>query len=159
YVVALDPAGNLFINDYDNQRIRKVSVATGIITTVAGNGNADFSGDGGPAGAASLNNPYGLAVDAADNLYIGDSYNYGVRKVTPASGNITTVAGNGSAGFFGDGRPATAASLDQPDGVAVGGEGDLYIADGYNYRVRKITAGTRIITTVAGNGQYGFSGD
>jgi len=153
--VALDAAGGLYIADSENNRIRKVT-PTGTITTLAGNGQYGYSGDGGPATAASLS-PGGVAVDAAGNLYIADYGNDRIRKVTPA-GTITTVAGNGQWGYSGDGGPATAASLNRPYGVAVDATGNLYIADGQNSRIRKVTpAGT--ITTVAGNGQWGYSGD
>jgi sugar lactone lactonase YvrE len=154
--VALDGAGNLYIADYFNNRIRKVGLS-GIISTVAGNGTQGFSGDGGPATSASLSYPAGVAVDAAGNLYIGDTYNHRIRNVTP-SGNISTVAGNGTQGFSGDGGPGTGAALYQPMGVAVDTAGNLYIADYANCRIRKVTpSGT--ITTVAGNGSWGFSGD
>ncbi len=154
--VAVDGAGNLFIADFLNNRIRKVTPA-GIITTVAGNGTIGFSGDGGPGTSAQLFLPEGVAVDGAGNLFIADSGNNSIRKVTPA-GTITTVAGNGTLGFSGDGGPATLAELDSPVGVAVDGAGNLFIADSENNLIRKITpAGT--ITTVAGNGTRGFSGD
>jgi uncharacterized protein (TIGR03437 family) len=154
--VAVDAAGNLFIADQENHRIRKVSAA-GIISTVAGNGAYKFSGDGGPATAASLNGPRGVAVDAAGNMHIAGDGNQRIRRVTPAGG-ITTVAGNGSGGFSGDGGPATSASLSDPFGVAVDAAGNLYIADTSNYRVRKVSP-SGIISTVAGNGVEGFSGD
>jgi uncharacterized protein (TIGR03437 family) len=154
--VAVDAAGNLFIADWTNCRVRKVSPG-GIISTVAGNGNAGFSGDGGPATSASLNFPQGVAVDAAGNLFIADSQNDRVRKVSPG-GIISTVAGNGSQGFSGDGGPATSASLNQPFGVAVDAVGNPFIADTANSRVRKVSPGG-IISTVAGNGTSGFSGD
>ena len=138
-------------------RIRKVDTS-GIITTVAGNGQQGFSGDGGPAIQASLSNSYGMAVDNAGNIYIADtSSNYRIRKVD-TSGIITTVAGNGQYGFSGDGGPAIQASLAGPTGVAVDSAGNIYIADYFNHRIRKVdTSG--IITTIAGNGQIGFSGD
>ncbi len=151
--VAVDSMGNLYIADEGNNRIRKVS--SGIITTVAGNGSPGFSGDGGPATSASLNGPLGVAIDAAGNLYIADSENNRIRKVS--GGTITTVAGNGVAGFSGDGGPAASASLDLPYGEAVDSAGSLYIADFRNQRIRKLSGGT--ITTVAGNGTQGFSGD
>ena len=151
--VAVDSAGNLYIADTPNNRIRKVSGGT--ITTVAGNGAYAFSGDGGPATSASLNQPFGVAVDSAGNLYIADSDNNRIRKVS--GGTITTVAGNGVGGFSGDGGPATGASLNAPLGVAVDSAGKLYIADSWNYRIRKVTGGT--ITTIAGNENGGFSGD
>src|ERR1035437_9125744 len=149
--VAVDSAGNLYIAELNNHRVRKVSGGT--ITTVAGNGNPGFSGDGGPATSASLKFPAGVAVDSAGNLYIAEPNNYRVRKVS--GGTITTVAGYGNQGFSGDGGPATSASLNSPIGVAVDSAGTLYIAD--TFRIRKVSGGT--ITTVAGNGAYRFSGD
>jgi sugar lactone lactonase YvrE len=156
YGVALDASGNLYIADYLNSRIRKVS-AEGIITTVAGNGSAGYSGDGGPATSAQLGLPSGVAVDASGNLYVADNLNNRIRKVS-AAGIITTVAGNGSIGYSGDSGPATSAQLSTPTGVAVDASGNLYIADTNNYRIRKISA-AGIITTVAGNGTLGCSGD
>jgi trimeric autotransporter adhesin len=149
--IAVDAAGNLYIAD-DN-RVREVS--GGIMTTVAGNGSYGFSGDGGPATEAQLLNPHGLAVDAAGNLYIADTMNLRIRKVS--KGIITTVAGDGTYGFGGDGGPATEAQLDLPYGIAVDAAGNLYIADEGNNRVRKVSGG--IMTTVAGTGADGFSGD
>src|SRR5207247_5124325 len=130
-----------------------------IISTVAGNGTSDFSGDGGLATSTSLLAPRGVAVDGSGNLYIGDSGNQRIRKVYAAFfGIITTVAGNGTAGLSGDGGPAGSAILSYPGGVAVDGAGNLYIADSSNQRIRKVdTAG--IITTVAGKGTIGFFGD
>jgi sugar lactone lactonase YvrE len=136
-----------------NNRIRKVS--RGIITTVAGSGaKSTFSGDAGSATTASLNQPRGVAVDSAGNLYIADYANNRIRRVS--GGMITTVAGNGVSGSSGDGGAATSASLNQPQGVAVDTPGNLYIADSYNYRIRKVSGG--IITTLAGNGNYGNLG-
>jgi sugar lactone lactonase YvrE len=151
--VAVDSAGNLYIEDSGNRRIRKVS--NGVITTVAGNGTPGFSGDNGPATSAQLNGPEGIAVDSAGNLYIGDSGNYRIRKVS--GGVITTVAGNGTEGYSGDNGPATSAQLRWVRGVAVDSAGNLYIADSGNDRIRKVSGG--VITTVAGNGTYGYSGD
>ena len=131
--------------------------AAGDINTVAGTGTPGFSGDEGPATAAKLQQPYGVAVDGSGNLYIADASNHRVRKVN-GSGTITTVAGIGSAGFSGDGGPATSAELSDPYGVAVDGSGNLYIADTLNHRVRKVD-GSGTITTVAGTGTAGFSGD
>jgi sugar lactone lactonase YvrE len=154
--IAIDAAGNLYVADTNNHLIRKVT-ADGVISTVAGNGTFGFSGDGGPATSAQLDNPQGVAMDTVGNLYIADTRNSRIRKVT-ADGVISTVAGNGTYGFSGDGGPATSAQLASPDGVAVDAAGNLYIADGLNGRIRKVTA-DGVISTVAGNGTYGFSGD
>ena len=156
YAVAVDAAGNLFIADAGNNRIRKVTAA-GIISTVAGNGTGGYRGDGGPATSAELYYPSSVAVDAAGNLFIADRDNNRIRKVTTA-GIISSVAGNGTQGFSGDGGPATAAQLNLPMCVAVDSMGNLFIADAYNSRIRKVTA-DGIISTVAGNGTQGFSGD
>jgi len=138
--VTVDSAGNLYIGDSDNNRIRKVSAASGIITTVAGNGTAGYSGDGGSAASASLNRPQSVAVDSTGNLYIADVGNNRIRQVSAASGTITTVAGNGSAGYSGDGGPATTAALSYPVEVALDSAGNLYIADANNNRIRAIPA-------------------
>jgi len=157
YSVAVDGTGNLFIADYSNNRVRRVS-PNGIITTVAGNGQSGYSGDGGPATSAQLDHPYGVAVDAAGNLFIADKNNSLVRRVSP-NGIITTVAGNGQSGYSGDGGPASSAQLGSPVGLAVDGAGNLFVADHGNYVVRKISA-SGIITTVAGmGGQPGVYGD
>ena len=154
--VAVDRSGNLYIADEHDHRIRKVDAA-GTITTVAGTGNAGFSGDGGPATNAQFYYPRGVAVDGAGSLYIADFWNHRIRRVDGA-GTITTVAGTGSRGFSGDGGPAADAQLNLPSGVAVDGAGSLYIADFWNHRIRRVdAAGT--ITTVAGTGNAGFSGD
>lgn len=129
----------------------------GTITTVVGTGVAGYSGDGGPAISARINSPRNLFVDGAGNLYIADRFNHCIRKMTP-SGIITTVAGTGVAGFSGDGGPATAARLREPTGVVMDGAGNLYFADHFNHRIRKVDIGG-IITTVAGTGVVGFSGD
>ena len=154
--VAVDASGNLYIAEVGNQRIRRVDTS-GIITTVAGNGTAGYSGDGGPATNARLCWPSDVAVDASGNLYIADWYNHRIRKVD-TSGIITTVAGNGTASYSGDGGPATNASLRYPHGVAVDVNGNLYIADYDNHRIRTVDP-LGIITTVAGNGTEGYSGD
>ena len=147
--VAIDGNGNLFIADRDNSRIRKVDV-NDTITTLAGKSVVGYAGDGGVATNAELNNPYGVAVDATGNVFIADTYNQRVRKVD-ANGIITTVAGTGTAGFSGDGGAATNATLHYPYGLATDAYGDLFIADYYNQRIRKL-APNGIITTVAGNG-------
>jgi len=157
--LALDAAGNLFIADQGNSRIRKVNASTGIITTVAGNGSSFFSGDGGPATSASLRFPSWVAFDAAGNLFIADRSNSRIRRVNALTGIITTVAGNGAFSFSGDGGPATSASLSNPLAVAMDAAGNLFIADATNHRIRRVDAGTGIITTVAGNGVVAFAGD
>jgi sugar lactone lactonase YvrE len=153
--VAVDASGNLYIADTKNNRVRMVDRA-GIITTVAGTG-AQGSSSNGPAISAELNQPTGVAVDKAGNLYIADNQNFCIRKVD-TRGSITTVAGNGTEGYGGDGGPATGAELDYPTGVAVDKAGNLYIADARNNRIRKVDA-RGIITTVAGNGIQGYGGD
>ncbi len=157
--VAVDAADNVFIADMFNNRIRRISATTGVITTVAGNGVRGFSGDGGPATSAALFDPVGVAVDGAGNLFIADASNNRIRRVSASSGVITTVAGNGTAGFSGDGGPATSASLSGPTGIAVDHAGNLLVVDASNNRVRRVSASTGIITTVAGNGSLGSSGD
>ncbi len=150
--VALDAAGNLYIADSGNHRIRKVDT-NGIITTVAGNGNSVYAGDGGTATNASLNYPIGVALDASGNLYIADSGNNRIREVD-TNGIIGTVAGNGNSGYAGDGVAATNTSLSSPNGVAVDDLGNLYIADSGNNRIREVY-GNGLITTIAGGGSDG----
>jgi sugar lactone lactonase YvrE len=152
--VAVDGSGNLYI--ISGNAIRKVTAATGIIATVAGNGGSGYSGDGGPATNAQFE-AVNLAVDGSGDIYIADYYHDVIRKVTAATGIIATVAGGGTAGYAGDGGPATSAKLEQPDAVAVDGAGNLYIADTNNFVIRKVAAATGIITTVAGNGAAGPS--
>ncbi len=127
------------------------------ISTLAGNGEAGYGGDGGPASTAALNLPAAVARDSQGNLYIAERYNHRVRKVS-AEGEISTVAGNGEEGYAGDGGPATAARLTLPSGVAVDLSGNLYIADSGNHVVRRVDP-EGIITTLAGTGEAGFSGD
>ena len=143
--MALDSSGNIYIADSLNRRIRKVTGTT--ISTIGGNGVLSYSGDGGPAPSAELNTPEAVAVDSSGNFYIADTLNNVVRKVT-ATGTISTIAGNGTAGFAGDGGPATSAQLNGPQGIAVDSSGNIYVSDTQNARVRKISGGS--ITTVAG---------
>ncbi len=157
--VAVDSAGNIYIADYDNYRIRKVVASTGVISTMAGTGTYGYSGDGGPATSAELGAPTGVALDTAGNLYIADCFNERIRKVAKTTGIISTVAGDGTIGYSGDGGPATSAEFYYPWGVAVDSAGNIYIADTDNGRNRKVTVSTDIISTVAGDGEYGSSGD
>jgi hypothetical protein len=137
--IAVDGSGNLYIIDYENNVVREVTASNGYINTIAGNGSAGYTGDGGPATKAELNKPYKIAVDSYGNLYIADTGNNVVRKVTAGTGVITTVAGNGTASYAGTGVPATTAELDRPYAVAVDASGNLYIVDTQNFVVRKVT--------------------
>jgi len=156
----IDSAGNIYIADLSNNRIRKVT-AGGTISTVAGSDSMGYGGDGGKATSAMLNNPHGVAVDKAGNIYIADTNNFVVRKVD-TSGTITTVAGiAGQVTIIGpapEGVPATTVPLVSPWAVTVDSAGNLYITEWLGYRIRKVDK-QGIITTVAGNGTYGFSGD
>ena len=156
YGISLDAAGNMYIADAGNNRVRKIDTA-GMITTIAGDGTSGFSGDSGLATAAELSFPCSIALDIAGNLYIDDAANNRVRMVS-SSGMITTVAGNGTAGFTTDTIPATDAELNQPLGIAVNGIGEIFISDQLNNRVRKVDR-YGMITTIAGTGTAGYSGD
>jgi trimeric autotransporter adhesin len=157
--IAIDASGNIYIADAANNRIRLVTKSTGIISTVAGTGSSGYSGDGGIATSAALNYPRGVTIDASGNIYIADTYNHRIRMVTKSTGIISTVAGNGSYGYSGDGWIATSALLYNPRGVAMDASGNIYIAETDNYRIRMVTKSTGIISTVAGTGSYGYSGD
>ena len=157
--VSVDSFGNLFIADQYNSEIREVGGSNGEIKGVAGSGKAGYSGDGGPAAKAQVNEPFGVFVDAAENVFIADTQNHAIRKVTAATGIISTVAGNGTHGYSGDGGPATSAQLNEPAGVAVDRAGDIFIADSSNNVIREVVASTGVIKTVAGTGQFGYRGD
>jgi len=156
YRIAIDTADNVYIADQGENVIRKVDT-TGIISTVAGNGNSGFSGDGGQATVAEIKYPYGISVDIPGNIYIADCGNNRIREVS-TTGIITTVAGNGIASFSGDGGQATAAELYGPFGVAADAFGNIYIDDQTNVRIRAVNP-LGIITTIAGTGANGYNGD
>lgn len=153
--VTVDAAGNVYIADSRNNVVRMVSAA-GVISTVAGNNTAGYAGDGGPATAAQLRNPSGVAVDATGNIYVSDTRNFVVRKVS--AGIISTIAGNNTPGYSGDGGAATAAQLARPLGLTIDAAGNIYVADAWNNRVRRISA-TGAMATFAGSGALGHSGD
>ena len=154
--VSVDISGKVYIADRNNNKIRKVT-STGIITTIAGTGVGGANGVGGAATSAQLNNPFAVAVDISGNVYIADYWNYQIRKVTIA-GILTTIAGTFSPGSTGDGGAATNAQLNGPSWVSVDISGNVYIADSGNNKIRKVT-NTGIITTIAGTGATGSSGD
>jgi streptogramin lyase len=153
--VAVDSAGNLFITE-DSDLVRRVDATTRVLSTVAGNFDAGDSGDGGPAKAARLNRPRGIAMDPAGDLFIADTGNNRARRVDAKTGIISTVAGNGTAGYSGDGRAAAAAELSAPFDVAVDQAGDVFIADAKNGAVRRVDAVTGVISTVAGRASLYF---
>jgi sugar lactone lactonase YvrE len=159
--VAVDSSGNIYIADTGNHVIRKVTISTGKISTIAGTGSANFGGDGGlaTAGSVTFNTPSGVAVDGSGNFYIADTLNNRIRKVTISTGFISTVVGTGSSGSTGDGAAATSAKLNGPQGVAVDGSGNIYIADTGNNKIRKVTISTGFISTIAGTGTAGSTGD
>ncbi len=170
--VAMDGAGNIYIADSAQNWIRMVCASrtsaiirgttcagAGIISTIAGNGMARAGGDEAPASAAGLNDPTGVAVDGVGNLYIADTGNNAIRVIAASTGNIATVAGGGSGGFSGDEGPARAARLNRPRGVTLDANGNLYIADTGNHRIRRINAADETTSTVAGNGSSRLNGE
>ncbi len=150
--IARGPDGALYICDTANHRIRKVT-PDGRITTVAGTGEAGWSGDGGPAIAAKLHEPYEVRFDRAGNIYWVERASYSVRRLDPKTGIIATIAGSGTAGFSGDGGPATSAQFNDPHSIGFDRAGDLYICDVKNNRIRKVAMKTGVITTLAGTGK------
>jgi sugar lactone lactonase YvrE len=158
--LAVDAAGNLYLSDSGNNRVRRVDAETGLISTVAGTGAPGYNGDGGPATQAMVSTPAGLLLDGAGNLYIADTGNHIIRRVDAFSGKITTVAGTpGTQGYSGDGNVATRARLSLPEGMTFDAAGDLLIADTGNNVVREVNAATGNISTIAGTGTAGFNGD
>ena len=157
--IGLDGWGNVYFADYENHRIRKVTVSTGIITTFAGTRTFGYDGDNKVASSAQLYNPISLALDGSGNVYISDFNNVRIRKVTVSSGNITTIAGTGHNGYNGDDIAATNAYLNRTRGLSLDGSGNVYIADTQNNRIRKVTVSTGIITTIAGTGVDGYNGE
>ena len=159
FMCAFDAQGNLYVAEATNHCVRRVDAATGQIATVAGNGNQGYSGDGGPAVEATMDQPYSLQVDGNGDIYIVDRLNSVIRKVDAATGIITTVAGTGEAGYSGDGGPGTEAMLREPNDCFLDGRGGLLIADIQDQRIRRLDLATGIITTFAGNGEKVRGGD
>jgi sugar lactone lactonase YvrE len=153
YGLLIGPDRGLYFCDLDNQRIRRLDLRTHRTTTIAGNGQKAYSGDGGPAGAASLNMPHEIQFDSAGNLYIAERDNHVVRKVEAKTGVISTFAGTGTAGFSGDGGPATRAQLRQPHSIAVDRKGRLLICDIGNHRIRQVDVSSGTIETFGGTGE------
>jgi sugar lactone lactonase YvrE len=153
--IALDAAGNIYFSDTYCERIYKITISTGIMSLVAGNGISGSNGDGGLATSAQLYNSIGIALDTSGNIYIADNGNYKIRMVNAKTGIISTIAGTSKSGFSGDGGPATAAELSKPGGVAVDDSGNVYIADLDNSRIRKVIASTGIISTIVSGVEVG----
>ena len=157
--LVLDGAGNIYAADIAGNRIRKITISTGLISTIAGTGTRGYNGDGILATAAHINIPSALSFDGNGDLFFTDRSNSRIRKITTSTGIISTVAGTGTAGYNGDGILATAAQLNNPNEVSFDASGNLYIADWFNNRVRKINMSTGIISTIAGTGTAGYNGD
>jgi streptogramin lyase len=157
--VAVDAAGNVYVAERRSSRIRRIDAGTGIITTVAGTGEAGYNGDGGPAAAAQIAHPELIALDASGNLLLTDRSNARIRRIDLTTGIITTVAGTGEAGYDGDGGPAAEAVLSYPFGVGLDRDGSILIADTENHVIRRIDAATGQVATVAGSGAEGYDGD
>jgi DNA-binding beta-propeller fold protein YncE len=151
--VEIGPDGGLYICEVENHRVRRLDLATKELTTVAGSGQRGYSGDGGPATKAELNEPYEVRFDKAGNMLFVEMKNHLVRKIDAQSGTISTVAGTGKAGFGGDGGPATKAHFSSPHSIALDADDNLYIADIGNHRIRKVDGRTGVISTLAGNGE------
>ena len=159
FMCDFDRQGNLYFSEARNHTVRRVDLATGVITTVAGTGAEGYSGDGGPAVSATLNQIYALIIDANNDIYVVDRLNAAVRRIEAATGIITTVAGTGEPGYSGDGGPGNMAQLREPNDVFLDGRGGLLIADIQDQRVRRLDLATGIIITFAGNGEKERAGD
>ena len=159
FMCAFDRQGNLFLSEARNHTVRRIDQNTGVITTVAGTGEAGYSGDGGPATQARINEPYSLTVDQNGDIYIVDRLSAAVRKVAAATGIITTVAGTGEPGYSGDGGQGNQAQFKEPNDCCLDGQGGLLIADIQDQRIRRLDLNTGIITTFAGNGEKARTGD
>ena len=159
FMCDFDPAGNLVFSEARNHCVRRIDAQTGVITTLVGDGEAGYSGDGGPAAQARLNEPYSLTVDSNGDIYIVDRLNAAVRKVDASTGNISTVAGIGEPGYGGDGGPGPLAQLREPNDCFLDGRGGLLIADIQDQRIRRLDLNTGIINTFAGNGEKVRVGD
>jgi hypothetical protein len=158
--VALDPNGHCYIADYFNNVVRRIKLATGVITTIAGTGEKGYSGDGGPAIEARLAGPQSVAVDSTGScLYLAEDENNVVRRIKLATGIITTIAGTGEPGYSGDGGPAIEAHLDWPQDIALDSNDYCFVADTGNHAIRRVDLDRGIITTIAGTGEYGHSVD
>ncbi|MBM3226125.1 MAG: hypothetical protein FJZ47_20345, partial [Candidatus Tectomicrobia bacterium] len=159
FMCAFDAQGNLYVAEATNHCIRRLDHATGIITTVAGTGTLGYTGDGGPATQATLNQPYSLQIDSQGDIYIVDRLNAVIRRIAAATGVITTVAGTGAPGSGGDGGAGTRAQLREPNDCCLDGRGGLLIADVQDQRIRRLDLRTGIITTFAGTGEKTRAGD
>ena len=159
FMCAFDAAGNMYIAEATNHCIRSVDMESGVISTVAGTGEQGYTGDGGPATAATFNQPYSLHVDSNGDVYVVDRLNFVIRKVDAATGIVTTVAGTGEAGYGDDGGPGTQAQFREPNDCFLDGRGGLLIADIQDQRIRRLDLATGIITTFAGNGAKERTGD
>jgi len=157
--VSVSPAGAVVFADAGADQVVRLDVTSGLTTVIAGIGTQGFAGDGGAAVAAQLDSPSALAFDSVGNLYVADAHNHRLRRVDSVTGVISTVVGTGVAGFSGDGGSGASAQVNLPKGVAVDASGNLYFADSRNERVRRVDAGTGVVSTVAGSGTQGFGGD
>ena len=157
--VSFDANGNLYIADWNNNRVRKIDKTTGIITTVVGTGTGGYNGDGIVATSAQINAPCGIIFDAAGNMYVAEYSGYRVRKISVATNLISTIVGTATGGYNGDGIPANTAELYGPAYIRFDNAGNMFIGDSFNERVREISATTGLISTVAGNGTNGYNGD